>query len=134
MIIRNKGYSLLAAALCMAAVSAPAEAWYGGGGGSGRGDLAARLAGAIVPPVALTVVGAMALEPTPGLTAVRLAGVIAMAAPTAVITAMAMAIPLTIAVVTAAVMSRRQVSPVWRLGLWLARLWHLNRLPLLPLW
>ena len=37
MVIRNKGYSLLAAALCMAAVSAPAEAWYGGGGGSWSG-------------------------------------------------------------------------------------------------
>lgn len=37
MVIRNKGYSLLAAALCMAAVSVPAEAWYRGGGGSWSG-------------------------------------------------------------------------------------------------
>ena len=37
MIIRNKAYNLLAAAICMAAVSAPAEAWYRGGGGSWSG-------------------------------------------------------------------------------------------------
>ena len=37
MIIRNRGYSLLAAAICMAAVSAPAHAWFSGGGGSASG-------------------------------------------------------------------------------------------------
>ena len=37
MIVRNKGYSLLAAAICMAAVSAPAHAWYHSGGGSASG-------------------------------------------------------------------------------------------------
>lgn len=36
MIIRNKGYRLLAAAICMAAVSTPTQAWRSfGGGGSG---------------------------------------------------------------------------------------------------
>ena len=32
MIIRNKGYRLLAAAICMAAVSTPTQAWYSRGG------------------------------------------------------------------------------------------------------
>jgi hypothetical protein len=38
MIFRNKGYNLLAAAICMAAVSFPTHAWrsYGGGSASGR--------------------------------------------------------------------------------------------------
>ncbi|MDD5268163.1 MAG: hypothetical protein PHO08_13705 [Methylococcales bacterium] len=38
MIIRNKSYSLLATAICMAAVSFPTHAWrsYGGGSWSGR--------------------------------------------------------------------------------------------------
>ena len=35
MIIRNKGYYLLAAAFCMAVVSFPTHAWRGYGGGSG---------------------------------------------------------------------------------------------------
>lgn len=35
MIIKKKGYSLLAAAVCMAAVSMPTHAWRGFGGGSG---------------------------------------------------------------------------------------------------
>ena len=35
MIIRNKGYSLLAAAICMIVVSTPTHAWRGYGGGSG---------------------------------------------------------------------------------------------------
>jgi len=37
MIIRNKDYSLLGAAICMAALSAPAHAWYHSGGGSASG-------------------------------------------------------------------------------------------------
>ena len=65
--------------------------------GPGREDMAARLAGAIVPLVALTVVGAIALEPIPDLTAIRLTGVIVVMAviilrPTEVITAMVMVI------------------------------------------
>ena len=65
--------------------------------GSGREDLAAQLAGAIVPLVALTVVGAIALEPIRDLTAIRLTGVIVVMAviilrPTEVITAMVMVI------------------------------------------
>ena len=35
MVIRNKGYCLLATAICMAAVSFPTQAWRGYGGGSG---------------------------------------------------------------------------------------------------
>jgi hypothetical protein len=33
MIIRNKGYSLLVTAICMAVVSTPTQAWYRGGSG-----------------------------------------------------------------------------------------------------
>ena len=80
-----------------------------------REDLAARLAGAIVPLVALGVAGVMGLVPLLDLTAIRLAGVIVMAVitlrPTGGFTAMAMVItPLA----TAAAMSRRQASPAWR--------------------
>jgi hypothetical protein len=139
MIIRNKGYYLLTTAIFMAVLSAPAEAWYRGGGGSWSGRFGGsgswshssaggayggwgHSSGTYTGPHGNTAdwshssYGAYHPQPT------------------AVITAIAMAItPLAIAAVIVAAMSRRQVLPGWPSGQWPARPRHLNRLPLLLL-
>ena len=120
MIIRNKGYRLLVTAICMAAVSFPTYAWrsYGGGSASGRfGGSASWSHSSAGGAYGGWGHGSGTYTGPHGNTASwsHIATAVIIPLPTAVITAMAMAItPLAIAAVTAAAMSRRQASPVWR--------------------